>query len=479
MTIQTNLTTLAEKGLSQVAREATPLVIKAGRALETVESKVLDTLGQDAAKLTQGLHPATGVQVQVRQAFEALLQKLGLTFDAATHDWMLVHRADDLLRILSGFRLDKDELLKLVKDIQHSGDLPRELARIKAIADYVRSRPWINPDFKTLEGFREALSAGIPSQEKLGQVLARVDTRFHRDYRLAPPWVDDAHTWRFQGQNGQPGDEGASYWLMRDDGTVFLAKIPPQTHRGVNERVGYTLYTALGVKANEVQFGQRDWLPLLTLHKRLSGEPVALNRVAADIGIDLADFRLGRWPYPADNIGTGPSTWNRPEAAAYQARITPRLADPAVFDKLHFLAHLTNDPDLKAANILATVIGHESAGKPIYDIVRIDFGIMMDGYQMRDLAQDLKLFEHYLETLDKPINTVYLTNILPTLKQFASMGDEQLMVGLMRGLHHRGDGTPVELLDAAREQQMRRRLLAKRDRVRRWLEGHAEPARTH
>lgn len=466
---------LARDGAVQVERATVRAAETAEHVVEAVRAGVLDVLkSSEATRLVSKGNVAAVHGTTTHLGLEVLLHRTGLAYDAATREWLGRHGADDLLRVLAGFKLHEQEFLAMVKGAQ----APGELGRIKAIADYVRGRPWISPDLKTVARIREALpELRAPTEEQLAKALAHADTRFHREYSIAEPWVDNAHDWQFIEHNGMPGDEGASYWLRAPNGEPYLAKVPPQPRRGVNERVGYALYTALDIKVNQVQFGQRDWVPLLTLHKRLPGDPVALNRVAHEIGIDKADYRVSGWPYPVDNIGTGPSTWGRPNAEEYLAKIRPRLVDPAAFDKLHFAAQICNDPDLKPGNILASAVGHALDGRPVYDIYRIDFGIMMDGYALRNLEQDLSLFRKYLEGLDDGVNQVYLRNVLPSVKQFASLSDAQLTGELMGGLHHRPDGASVMLIDPTRERLMRDRLLQKRDMVRSWLERHPDLAR--
>ena len=270
------------------------------------------------------------------------------------------------------------------------------------------------------------------------------------------------------------GDEGISYWLRNPNQAAFLAKVPPEPRRAVNERVGYGIHTALGVPVNQVQYGQRDFGPLLTLHKQVEGNPVSLNRVADDIGLDISDFRVGKWPYPAENIGTGPSSWNRQAAEAYQAKIAPKLEDPAVFDKLAFVGRINDDADLKAGNILASAIRKNEAGDDIYRITRIDFGIMHDGWQLRNLQEDLGIFERYLGSLEAPTNKTHLKNIASTMKQFASMSDDNLTRDMFGDIWRNSDGSEAVHMPPEYQYQMTRRFLVKRDMVRDWLQKHAD-----
>ncbi len=378
--------------------------------------------------------------------------------------------ASRLNSLLSGFKIDKPGFKKLVAAI----DTEAEVGRIGSIAQFVRKRPWINPDLITVEGFRAALPKGRnPAAAELEQAVRMVDIRFDRKYKLAADWVDDAHAWEFVSHNAAAGDEGASYWLKSPAGEFYLAKVPPEARRAVNERVGYGIHTTLGVPANQVQYAQRDFQPLMSLHKRIEGEPVSLNRIQHDIGLDRVDYRAGEWPYPANNIATGPSTWNRSDAVAYQAKIAPRLEDPGIFDKLAFLGRINDDPDLKPGNILATVIRENADGQPVYRITRIDFGIMHDGWQLRNLEEDLAIFGDYLKSLGNSDNATHLKNILPTMKQFASLSDDNLAGDLLGNVMRNSDGSEAMHMPPHFKWQLTRRFGVKRDMVRDWLQTHA------
>jgi len=380
-------------------------------------------------------------------------------------------KASKVKAVLAGINVDDAGFKKLLASVRDDV----EIGRIGSISEFVRKRPWMNPDLVTVEGFRAALPTGRnPAAVELERAVAKVDFRFRRDYKLAADWVDDAHNWEFVSHNALAGDEGASYWLRSPAGEYYMAKVPPEARRAVNERAGYVIHTQLGVPVNQVQYAQRDYKPLMSLHKRIEGEPVSLNRVADDIGLDATDFRVGSWPYPANNIGTGPSTWNRPDATAYQAKISRRLEDPSIFDKLAFVGRINDDGDLKPGNILATVIRENADGQPVYRITRIDFGIMHDGYQMRNLQGDLMIFGDYLKSLEAAENATHLKNVLPTMKQFASLSDDNLTKDVLGNILRNSDDSPALHMPGEFQWQMSRRFVIKRDMVRDWLARNAE-----
>lgn len=466
MSLQSSLTKAATNEVARLVKGVQP-------AVRTAEKEVVGKLGREILAVSTEKVAQRQVQRSAeREALEVGLKKFGLVYDDATAEWLAARRAKGLLDVLGGIKLEAKGFRQLA---EAAADKPVEVARVKSIADFIRKRPWMNPDLATVESFRAALPQGRnPVAAELEAAIHKVDFRFKRDYKLATDWVDDAHAWEYVQSNGVPGDEGVSYWLKNAAGEFHLAKVPPEARRGVNERVGYGIHTALDVPVNQVQYGQRDFVPLLTVHKRVEGNPVGLNRVADDIGLDATDFRVGAWPYPAENIGTGPSTWNRANAEAYQAKIGSKLEDPTIFDRLAFIGRINDDGDLKPGNILASAIRKNRAGEDVYRITRIDFGIMHDGWRLRNLQDDLGIFERYLTSLEAPTNTTHLRNILSTMKQFASLSDDNLTREMLGNIWRNSDNSPALHMPPEFQYQMTRRFLVKRDMVRDWLQKNAE-----
>jgi hypothetical protein len=452
-----------------IAAEGTRLVKGGSAVVRQAEKEVGAGLGRDGIRLGEYVLGVGNREAQKAAEHTRLvesLERFGLRYDDATVEWLAGRKMGGVLSALEGFKVDREGF----KDLARTVESDLEVKRIGTIADFVRKHPWMNPDLTTVQGFRSALATNrVPAFHELSKAAHEVDVRMVRDYKLAPDWVDNAHEWRFLHMNGSAGDEGASYWLADKANNLWMAKVPPDSRRGVNERVGYSIHTTLGLPVNEVRYGQRDWVALLTLHKEVQGQSTALDRVAHDIGLDSSDFRIGPWPYPTENIGTGPSTWNRQKAQEYMDRIGGKLEDPTIFDKLSFVGRVNDDPDLKPGNMLATYVVN-GENKAVWRITRIDFGIMHDGWQLRNLNEDLAIFEAYLDTLTSDINKVHLKNILPTMKQFASLGDADLTTALTGNITRNADGSAAEHMPANFLWQMSRRYTVKRDMVRAWLE---------
>lgn len=266
------------------------------------------------------------------------------------------------------------------------------------------------------------------TSEKVARVTRQGISAVHAE--VAPAFTDLTHGWQVLGDNSERGLSNASFWARDPQGQRVMIKIQNLPEGSANERLAFSLGTALGLPVNEVQLGLWE------------GQVVSLHRDVAREGeqaLAIVDLALQE---------------------RLAATSDPRLAQMELFDQV------IQNTDRNPRNILVVkpragestplrlyLIDHTNA----FGVGRLPVSLLAAKFKLKGLAWvyfspdfEARAFGQYLAGLPPE----QWTKVRPLLERFGALTDKQIDV-LLQDVHG--------LLPPEREQLIRRPLQLKRN----------------